>query len=477
LIYFIEREALKVKGNCTVILAAGDGVRMKSSKPKVLAEVLFKPMIDWVIDCALDCGFDESDICVVTGHGRELLNGHLPSGVQTVVQEERLGTGHAVMRAQPFIEANSYSNVLVLNGDSPMVDGETLKLAFEYHMRSGNAATVISANVENPTGYGRIKRNSDGIFEKIVEEKDADENEKNITEVNSGAYWFGCRALLVALDKLKTDAKYRLNAAKEYYLTDAVEILKSMGQRAATFNSKNSDAVLGANDRLQLMRLNEKARMRVLEAHMKNGVSVPFADGVIIGPDVVIGADTEILPGTTIKGKTVIGRGCVVGSNSCIESCVIGDEAVITSSHCSEAEISAGAAVGPFARIRPGTKIDSGARIGNFVEVKNSSIGEGTKISHLSYIGDSDIGTGVNIGSGCATVNYSGKEKFRTVIEDGAFIGCDTSLVAPVKVGENAYTAAGSTITEDVPANSLAVARERQVNKKDWVKSKKPYRK
>lgn len=465
-----------MKGNCTVILAAGDGVRMKSSRPKVLAEVLFKPMIDWVVDRAVECGFADEDICVVTGHGREILCEHLRDGIQTAVQEERLGTGHAVMQALPFINAHGNSNVLVLNGDSPMIDSETLKLAFEYHMRSGNAATVISANVDNPTGYGRIKRDENGLFIKIVEEKEASEGEEKITEVNSGAYWFNCQALLVALDRLSMDAKYRLNAAKEYYLTDAVEILKSMGQRAATFNSKNSDSVLGANDRYQLMQLNEKARMRVLESHMKNGVSIPCPDGIMISPDAAIGADTEILPGTIIKGKTVIGSNCVIGANSYIESSIIGDGAGVISSHCVEAEISEGVQVGPFARLRPGTKIGAKVRIGNFVEVKNSNVGEGTKISHLSYIGDSDVGSGVNIGCGCATVNYSGKEKFRTVIEDGAFIGCDTSLVAPVRVGENAYIAAGSTITEDVPANSLAVARERQTNKKDWVKIKKPYK-
>ncbi len=465
-----------MKGNCTVILAAGDGVRMKSAKPKVLAEVLFKPMIDWVVDCAAACGLDDGDICVVTGKGRELLCEHLRDGIKTVVQQERLGTGHAVMQAQSFIEAHGNSNVLVLSGDSPMVDSETLKLALEYHLRSGNAATVISANVKEPTGYGRIKRNADGLFTKIVEEKEASEDEKKITEVNAGAYWFSCQGLLVALERLSTDAKYRLNAAKEYYLTDAVEILKSMGQKAATFNTKNSDAVLGANDRVQLTQLNEKVRMRVLEAHMRNGVSIPCTDGVMIGPDVVIGSDTEILPGTIIKGKTIIGKDCVIGANSYIENCVIGDDVRVVCSYCVDAELDDGVQAGPFARIRPDTKLSANVRIGNFVEVKNSNVGVGTKISHLSYIGDSDVGAGVNVGSGCATVNYSGKEKFRTVIEDGAFIGCDTSLIAPVKVGENAYTAAGSTITEDVPANSLAVARERQTNKKDWVKNKKPYK-
>ncbi len=465
-----------MKGNCTVILAAGDGTRMKSSKPKVLAEVLFKPMIDWVLDCARQSGINDDSICVVTGHAREQLEAHLGNDVHTVLQEERLGTGHAVMQAREFISQHGSSNVLVLNGDAPFIDVQTVKLALEYHTRSGNAATVISANVENPFGYGRIKRDASGVFTRIVEEKEATDEEKAITEVNSGAYWFSCQALLIALDKLATDAKYKLNIAKEYYLTDAVEILKSMGQRAATFNSKNSDSVLGANDRFQLMQLNEKARMAVLEKLMKTGVSIPCTDGVIISPDAVIDADTEILPGTVIKGNTKIGTGCTIGANSYIENCEIGCDTKIISSYCTDAYVSGGVQIGPFARLRPGTKIGECVRIGNFVEIKNSDIGDGTKVSHLSYIGDSDVGSNVNIGSGCATVNYTGKEKYRTTIENGAFIGCDTSLVAPVKVGENAYTAAGSTITDDVPANALAVARERQTVKKDWVLFKKPYK-
>ncbi len=465
-----------MKGNCTVILAAGEGTRMKSQKPKVLAEVLFRPMIDWVIDSVKTCGLEDNNICVVTGFGKEYLEEHLPPGIVRVVQSERLGTGHAVMQAEEFISAHGNANVLILNGDAPLMDSDTITHALEYHKRADSAATVISANVQDPTGYGRIVRDKTGTFSGIVEERDATDEQKKISEVNSGAYWFNCQALLIALDKLATDKKYRLNSAKEYYLTDAVGILRSIGQRVTTFNSKTSDVVLGANDRVQLAQLNEIARQRILEKHMRNGVSIPFTDGVIIDPTVTVGADTEIHCGTVLRNGTVIGKGCNVGPYTNLFSCEIGDNCNVVSVYGEDAKVGAKTSVGPFARLRPGTVIGKDARVGNFVEVKNSAVGDGTKISHLSYVGDADVGENVNIGSGCATVNYTGKEKFRTTIGDGAFIGCDTSLVAPVTVGERAYTAAGSTITEDVPSDALALGRARQIIKKDWVKAKKPYK-
>jgi bifunctional UDP-N-acetylglucosamine pyrophosphorylase/glucosamine-1-phosphate N-acetyltransferase len=468
---------MNMTGNCAVILAAGEGTRMKSKKPKVLAEVLFKPMIDWVIDSAKACGLEEDSICVVTGHGREALSAHLPQGVQTAVQTERLGTGHAVMQAREFLRSHGSANVLILGGDAPFMDGETVSCALQYHTRANSAATVISADVADPTGYGRILRDAGGDFSGIVEEKDATDAQKQICEVNSGAYWFNSQALLVALEKMETNAKYRLNAAKEYYLTDAIEILRSMGQRVSTFNSKSADVVLGANDRDQLALLNEIARQRVIRTHRLNGVSIPFADGVVIAPDVQIARDAEILQGTVLKGSTVIGEDAVIGPNTVLENCVIGEGATVVQTFGTDARVGAHTQIGPFARLRPGTSIGSDVRVGNFVEVKNSTVDDGTKISHLSYIGDTDVGKNVNIGSGCATVNFTGKEKFRTTIGDHAFIGCDTSLVAPVRVGERAYTGAGSTITEDVPDDALALGRARQVVKKDWVKVKNPYRK
>ncbi len=463
-------------GNCAVILAAGEGTRMKSKKPKVLAQVLYKPMIDWVIDSVKACGLDEKDICVVTGHESAQVCAHLPQGVQTVLQTERLGTGHAVMQAADFLRRHGNANVLILNGDAPFMDGETVSCALEYHTRAQSSGTVISATVDAPTGYGRILRDAKGDFSGIVEERDATDAQKQIREVNSGAYWFDCQALLVALDQMQTNARYRANAAKEFYLTDAIEILRGMGQRVTTFNSKSAHVVLGANDRVQLAALNEIARMEQINLHRKNGVSIPFDAGVVIAPGVKIGRDTEILQGTILRGATVIGEDAVIGPGSVLENCRIGDGAVITQTYGTDAVVAADTQTGPFARLRPGTTIGENVRVGNFVEIKNSTVGSETKISHLSYIGDTDVGSGVNIGSGCATVNFTGKEKFRTVIGDNAFIGCDTSLVAPVRIGNRAYTGAGSTITEDVPDDALALGRARQVVKKDWVKVKKPYR-
>ncbi len=456
---------------CVVILAAGEGTRMKSSKPKVMAEVLFKPMIDWVISAAENGGSE--NICVVTGYRHEILEEHLNGKYRTVLQSQRLGTGHAVMQAKEFISEFINGDVLILNGDAPLMDSDTIKKALEFHKESGNSATVISARVAEPFGYGRIQRDENGFLKAIVEEKEADENQKKINEVNSGAYWFNAEALLDALDTL---AENHTDSSKEYYLTDAMEIILSKGGKASAFTAETSDVVLGANDRYQLYELNEIARKDVLKKHMKAGVSIPCIDGVIIGPDAVIGADTQILPGTIIKGKSEIGNGCNIGPNSLIENSVIHDNAGIDNTQVYSSEVKSGANIGPFVRIRPDCIVGENVRVGNFVELKNAKIGNKTAVSHLSYIGDADFGSNVNVGCGCATVNFNGRDKNKTVVGDNAFIGCSTYLVAPVNVGDNAFTAAGSVITEDVPADALAVARSRQVIKEDWVNKVKPYR-
>ena len=457
---------------CALILAAGEGRRMKTSKPKALAEVLFKPMIDWVTDAAIAGGVD--DICIVTGHGREELEAHLGGRFSTVEQKELLGTGHAVMQAKEFIKAHTPGDILLLNGDAPLIDAKTISTAFEYHTSHKNAVTIISAKIDNPTGYGRIIRNKDKCLKKIVEENDANNAEKMINEVNSGAYWFNCSVLLESLEGIVEmhDKKHQA----EYYLTDAIEVILGKNLNAVAYEAGDPDAVLGANDRVQLQKLNEIARRKVMNDLMLDGVSIPCADGVIISPSVKIGAETEILPGTIIKGDTVIGKNCVIGPNSLIEDSIIGDGVTLNNTQCYSSTVKDKTTIGPFARIRPDCVIGEGVKAGNFVEFKNANIGDRTSVSHLTYIGDADFGTDINVGCGCATVNYNGKEKNRTKVDDHAFLGCSTYLVAPVIVGKNSYTAAGSVITEDVPDDALAIARSRQTIKKDWISRKKPYK-
>lgn len=456
---------------CAVILAAGEGTRMKSSKPKVMAQVLFKPMIDWVISAAKAGGVE--DICVVKGYKNEILEAHLGGKYTTVLQAQRLGTGHAVMQAKDFIAEHIDGEVLILNGDAPLMDSKTIGDALTFHKENGNSATVISARVPDPFGYGRIQRDENGLLKCIVEQKEATEEQKKIDEVNSGAYWFNAKALLDALDTL---AENHTDSSKEYYLTDAMEIILSKGGKASAYIAETADVVLGANDRAQLYELNEIARKQILIKHMKNGVSIPCVDGVMISPDAEIGADTEILPGTIINGRCVIGTECSIGPNSLIENSLISDGVELNNTQVFSSEVKSGSHIGPFVRIRPDCVVGENVRVGNFVELKNARIGEKTSVSHLSYIGDAEFGKNINVGCGCATVNFNGRDKNKTIVGDNAFIGCSTYLVAPVEIGDNAFTAAGSVITEDVPADSLAIARSRQVIKEDWVNIVKPYR-
>lgn len=452
--------------NCAVILAAGEGTRMKSSKPKVLAEVLFTPMIDWVYSAVKSAGID--DICAVTGHLSEVVCAHLGDRCETVLQAQRLGTGHAVAQAKDFIQRHNGGNVLILNGDAPIIDEKTISDALAFHVSSGNSATVVSARVADPTGYGRMVRSADGMLERIVEQRDATEEEKRINEVNSGAYWFNCDDLLGALDEIASMGREK----KEIYLTDAIEILLNKCMRADAFAAESADVILGANDRWQLMELNEIARKRILKQHMVSGVNIPCIDGVIIAPGCEIAADTSILPGTIIIGGTKIGKDCVIGPNSRLEGCTVGNGSTINATQCEYAEIGDGVSVGPFSHLRPNTVIKDGVHAGNFVEVKNSVVGEKTSISHLTYIGDSDVGEGVNIGCGCATANYDGTKKFRTKIGNKVFVGCHTCMVAPVELGDHSYTAAGSVITENVPEGTMAIARSRQTIKRKVRKYK-----
>lgn len=458
-----------MSNNCAVILAGGEGTRMKSQKPKVMAELLFRPMIDRVYAAAKNAGVE--DICVVTGYKSEILEAHLAGRAVTVKQEQRLGTGHAVMQAADFIAAHSGANVLILNGDAPFIDPQTITDALGYHTANGFAETVISAKIDEPFGYGRIVRSKNGDFTAIVEEASATPEIKAINEINSGAIWYQADALAHLLSKLDNN-----NSKGEYYLTDTVAIALSEGRRVGAFTAENADAVLGANSRYQLYELNEMLRKKVLKKLMLSGVSIPCTDGVIIDDEAEIAPDTVILPGTIIKEGCKIGSDCTIGPNTVLYKTTVGNGCVLNSVQAEEATVADNANLGPFVHLRPDTHIGEYVHCGNFVEVKNSTIDHHTSVSHLTYVGDSDVGSGVNFGCGVVTVNFNGKSKNRCKIGNDAFIGCNTNLIAPVTVGDRAYTAAGSTITDDVPEDALSIARQRQTNKENWVIEKKPYR-
>lgn len=450
--------------NNAVILAGGMGKRMKSDKPKVLLEVLGKPMLQWVIDACNDAGI--SNICVVKGYGADMLDEYLLGSLRTVLQPERLGTGHAVSCASCFLEEFSDGNTLIACGDSPFIDPETIKSSLELHIASKSAVTVITARLDNPRGYGRIIRSEDGI-EGIVEEKDCSDSQRKINEISSGCYWFNTKKLLEALPRLQ-----RNNSQGEYYLTDTISILKSDGCVAQAYLSDNQDSVLGANDRAGLLKLNDIARMKVIFKHLEAGVELISTDAVTISPDVKIAPGAKILPGSMLMGKTIIGRDSVIGPNTRLLNVTVGERSTLDNVVATDSRVGSDAKIGPFVQLRPGSVIADKAHIGNFVEIKNSAIGKGSSVSHLTYIGDSDVGKNVNFGCGTVTVNYDGSVKSRCEIGDNAFIGCNTNLVAPVKIGEAAYTAAGSTITKDVPDGALAIERGTQVIKEDYAKQK-----
>lgn len=441
-----------------VILAAGQGTRMKSKVPKVLHKVLDKTMVDYVIDAAEKVGAE--DTCVVVGHQSAMVKAMIGDRVKFAVQKEQLGTGHAVMQAGDFIKGDS--NILILCGDTPLITSETILKLNEIHSAEDNAVTVLSMIVDEPTGYGRIIRQGGG-FGKIVEQKDANEDEKAVKEVNSGVYIFKAEALNAAFEKLSNN-----NSQGEYYLTDTPEIIKDMGQKVGIMVADDGDEFLGVNSKLQLSQATKVMKNRINERLMLSGVTMTDPDNTYIGQDVEIAPDTIIYPGCTIEGHTKIGTDCIIGPNTKITSSVIHDGVTIQQSVLINAEVDNYSTVGPFAYLRPNSKIGEHVKIGDFVEVKNSTIDDGTKVSHLTYIGDSDVGKCVNFGCGTVTVNYDGTNKFRCTIGDHSFIGCNTNLVAPVEIEPNAYIAAGSTITKNVPEGSLAIARARQDNKEGW---------
>jgi bifunctional UDP-N-acetylglucosamine pyrophosphorylase / glucosamine-1-phosphate N-acetyltransferase len=444
-----------------IILAAGQGTRMKSKLYKVLHPVCGKPMVQHVIDQVKSLNINE--IVTIVGHGAEKVKDQLGEDSQYALQAEQLGTAHAVQQAGDML-ADKEGVTIVVCGDTPLIKAETMEALFKHHEETSAKATILTARAEDPTGYGRIVRNAEGFVEKIVEHKDANEQEKSINEINTGTYCFDNKMLFEAIQNVSND-----NVQGEYYLPDVIEILKNQGEIVSAFVTDNFAETLGVNDRVALAEAERTMKKRINEFHMRNGVSLIDPDNTYIGPDVTIGQDTVIYPGTTISGETAIGSECQLGPNTEISNCEIGNNTVIRQSAAFDSKIGSEVNIGPFAHIRPDSDIHDEVKIGNFVEIKKAVFGKGSKASHLSYIGDAEVGADVNIGCGSITVNYDGKNKFLTKIEDGVFIGCNSNLVAPVTIGKGAYVAAGSTITENVPGEALALARARQVNKEDYV--------
>ncbi|MFJ8268432.1 bifunctional UDP-N-acetylglucosamine diphosphorylase/glucosamine-1-phosphate N-acetyltransferase GlmU [Peribacillus asahii] len=452
-----------MRNRYAIILAAGQGTRMKSKLYKVLHPVCGKPMVQHVVEQVNQLQIEE--IVTIIGHGAEQVQKQLGDVCQYALQAEQLGTAHAVMQAESVL-AKQEGTTLVICGDTPLIKAETMEALVTLHEETGAKATVLTAYTENPDGYGRIIRNANGLVEKIVEHKDASDEERAVKEINTGTYCFDNQALFQALQQVSND-----NVQSEYYLPDVIEILKSAQETVTAFQTKDFEETLGVNDRLALSQAEQIMRKRINETHMRNGVTIIDPATTYIESGVSIGQDTTIYPGVTIAGQTVIGEDCVIGPHSEIKDCEIGKGTHIHQSVAHSSSIGSNVNIGPFAHIRPQSEIHDSVKIGNFVEIKKTVFGEGSKASHLSYIGDAEVGKGVNIGCGSITVNYDGKKKHLTKIEDDVFIGCNSNLVAPVTVGKGAYVAAGSTITEDVPGEALSIARARQINKEDYVKN------
>ena len=412
-----------------IVLAAGKGTRMKSEKSKLVHKIYGKELVKRVVETAQKSGVE--DIVTVVGYKKEQVQMVLGDTVKYAYQEEMLGTGHAVMQAEEYLK-DKHGKVIVLNGDVPILRPETIKKFIQKSIKHKEYATVLTAIYNNPTGYGRIVRDIGGGITGIVEEKDATEEQKEIQEINGGIYCFDIQELLKALKKIEPN-----NAQSEYYLTDVVRIMNEEGLKTGAFIVEDNTEILGVNDKIQLELLTKVLRLRINQEHMKNGVTIEDIDNTYIYDDVEIGTDTVIHPNTTIKNDVVIGKDCEIGPN---------------------------------AYIREGCRLADKVKVGSFVELKKAIVGEGAKIPHLSYMGDCEIGAKTNVGCGTITCNYDGFHKSKTIIGEQCFIGSNVNLVAPVTLGDNSFIAAGSTITNDVPADSLAIARERQTNKEGWNK-------
>ncbi|WP_281181651.1 bifunctional UDP-N-acetylglucosamine diphosphorylase/glucosamine-1-phosphate N-acetyltransferase GlmU [Actinomadura latina] len=452
-----------------IVLAAGEGTRMKSRKSKVLHELCGRSMLGHVLAAARR--LEPERLVVVVGHRREQVVEHLAEhapDAEAVVQEYQGGTGHAVRIALEETGALD-GTVVVTNGDHPLLRGETLRALVRVHEDEGNAATVLTTEMPDATGYGRMVRAADGSVEAIVEHKDATEEQRAVNEINVGMYAFDGALLADALKRVTTD-----NAGGEEYLTDVVAIVRGDGHRAGAHLVADWVETQGVNDKVQLAQARRQLNDRILDAHMRAGVTIVDPASTWIDVDVTAEQDAEIHPGTQLHGKTHLAEGSRVGPGCTLTDTRVGEGASVINAVCVEAEIGPEASVGPYAYLRPGTRLARKAKVGTYVETKNADIGEGTKVPHLTYVGDAEIGEGSNIGAGSVFVNYDGVEKHRSVIGSHVKVGSDNMIVAPVTVGDGAYTAAGSVIIQDVPPGAMAVARARQRNVEGWVERRRP---
>jgi bifunctional UDP-N-acetylglucosamine pyrophosphorylase/glucosamine-1-phosphate N-acetyltransferase len=454
-------------------MAAGKGTRLKSQHPKVLHEVGGKPLLEHVIRAAVRV-VPAQDVYAIIGYEADRVRAAVAHmGVNFVLQAEQRGTGHALIVAQEAL--SGYDHVIVLTGDAPLITPETIGRLRNFHLEEQAAMTLLSADLENPTGYGRVLRKSPRSAEvqAVVEEKAASETQKKLREINSGFYVFAVKQLYGNVAKLST-----ANAHHEYYLTDMAEVLRKGRQRVVAWKTSNAEEVLGGNTRAELADIDEKMRMSKCRQLMADGVTIFYPATCVIDADVEVAPDTVIEPYVQLLGKTRIGTACRVRSYCVIRDTEIGDGVMILPGCVMrESRIASGAVMGPYSHLRPGSEIGEGAHVGNFVETKKIKLGKASKANHLTYLGDAEIGAGVNIGAGTITCNYDGVHKHTTVIEDGVFIGSDTTLVAPIRVGKGAYVGAASCITEDVPEDALAVGRARQVVKEGWAREKRAMRK
>ena len=445
-----------------LILAAGEGTRMKSKKAKVLHQVGGLPMLEFVVRAARSVS---DEVHVVVGHQAQAVQA-VVEGVHFIRQEQQLGTGHAVMAARESLW--NAGDILILPGDVPLIQSETLRTLANFHREGSFGGSLVTATVEDPHGYGRVVRRSENEVASIVEDRDGNAEMLRIQEINSGVYLFDSSLLFDALERTRTD-----NAQHEYYLTDVVRILSEEGHRFGAFELEDPTEVLGINSQKQLAVVDREIRRQKCESLMAGGVSILGPDTVRIDADVQIGADSVIYPSVAIEGASILGEDVTVRSCCRITDSKVGDgSTILDGCVMDQSEVRSDVRIGPYAHLRMGTILESHVRVGNFVEIKKSKLDEGTKSMHLTYLGDADVGKDVNVGAGTITCNYDGVNKHKTTIEEGVFIGSNSSLVAPIRIEKHSYVGAGSTITEDVPADSLAIGRGRQVVKKDRMKIK-----